>query len=194
MVKENISLLFFSALLVISIFMLTFSGYKMTGHVTSGSTVSNVTIVNYLSISMSDNLSSGILFGSVDTLPATNVNATHNYDGAVSASSMSMSVSSDSNVNVDFCIKANEDLKNSGTDIIGIGNETYANSTSSDISSPAIADKIALTTGYVKSGINIAKGTSNYYRIWLSIPAAQAPGTYNNTIFFEGVATGGACS
>jgi hypothetical protein len=143
---------------------------------------------------MSPNLQGGVLFGSVDTLPATNINASHNYDGATSTSTMNLSVSADSNVNVDFCIKANANLQNSGSDIIGIGNETYATSTSTSASLPAVASEVALTTSYVKAGSNIVKGTSNHYRIWLDLPAAQAPGTYNNTILFEGVATGGACS
>ena len=191
---ENIVLIFFAALLVFSVSMLVLGNSQMTGYVTSGSTVSNVTIVNYLSIAMSTNLQAGILFGSVSALPATNINATHNYDGGSSASTMNLSVSTDSNVNVDFCIKANANLQDAGTDVIGIGNETYANATSTDATTPAVASEVPLTTSNVKAGVNIAKGASNHFRVWLDIPAAQAPGTYNNTIMFEGVATGGACS
>lgn len=194
MAKENIMLGFFVVLFLASVSMLGIENTKLTGFVTSGTAVSNVTITSYLSISMSSNLSSGILYGSVDTLPATNINASHNYDGASSGSTMYITVSTDSNTNVDFCTKANDDLKTSGgADVLGLGNETYAVSSTTDLSNPALSSETGLTTSYVKSGTNIAKGSANYYRFWLDIPAAQAPGTYNNTISFEGVATGGSC-
>jgi len=191
--KENLALVFFVALFIFSISMLVIGGSQLTGHATSGSTVSNVTIVSYLSISMSQNLSSGILFGSVDTLPATDINATHNYDGPTSGTSMNITVSTDSNVNVDFCTKANAGMQTSGSDIIGIGNETYSNATTVSSTVPALGSQVPLTASYVKSGFNVTRGGNNYYRFWLDIPAAQAPGTYNNTVSFEGLTTGGAC-
>ena len=192
MKREDVLILVFSIILIFSIAMLVIGNSKLTGHAIS--TVSNVTITSYLSIAMSTNLQAGILFGSVDTLPAINISASHNYDGAASASTMNISVSSDSNVDVDLCIKANANLQNAGTDVIGIGNETYSNSTSTSLTVPGIAQNVSLTTGYVKAGQNVLKGTSNHYRFWLNIPVAQATGTYNNSIFFNGMATsGGAC-
>lgn len=193
MKREDVLLLVFGIVLLFSVTMLALHYSKLTGFATSGSTVSNVTITSYLSIAMSTNLQQGILFGSVDTLPANYINASHNYDGTSSASTMLINVSTDSNTNVDFCIKANANLQNAGTDIIGIGNETYSNSTTTDAANPAIANNVSLTTSYVKNGANIAKGNGNYYRVWLNIPAAQATGTYNNSISFEGVVTGGSC-
>lgn len=193
MKKENKMLGFFVMLFLFSFFMLGIQNSRMTGFVTSGTTTSNVTITSYLSISMSSNLSDGVLYGSVSSLPATNINASHNYDSTSSGSSMYITVSADSNTNVDFCIKANDDLKDVGADVLGLGNETYANSTTTDLTSPSLASKVALTTGYVKAGTNVAKSSSNYYRFWLDIPASQAPGTYNNTISFEGVSAGGSC-
>lgn len=194
MKRENIWLTILIIILFVSL-VLAIGPFGVTGFVTSGSTVSNVTITNFLSISMSENLQSGILFGSVSSLPAVGINASHNYDGGSDATSMSIAVSSDSNTNVDFCIKANTDMTDAGLDIIGIGNETYSNATvSTDATSPPPAGAIKLTTSNVKSGENIERGSSNYYRVWLGIPAAQAPGTYNNSVLFEGVATGGSCS
>ena len=193
MKKENIWISIFSVILIFSIVMTSLQYSSMTGFATSGSTVSNVTIVSYLSISMSTNLQAGILFGSVDTLPANYINASHNYDGGSSASTMFINVSTDSNSNVDFCIKANANLQDTGTDIIGIGNETYSNSTTTDGSIPLIANNVSLTTSYVKAGSNIGRGNVSYYRAWLNIPAAQAPGTYNNSVMFEGVVAGGSC-
>jgi len=192
MKREDVLILVFGAILLFSIAMLVIGNLKLTGNAIS--TVSNVTITSYLSIAMSPNLQEGILFGSVDTLPALNISASHNYDGGSSASTMNISVSSDSNVDVDLCIKANANLQNAGTDIIGIGNETYSNSTSTSSTVPGIAQNVSLTTSYVKAGQNVLKGTSNHYRFWLNIPAAQATGTYNNSISFNGMATGGgAC-
>jgi len=193
MEKENLSLFFFIALFIFSVAMLIVGDYQVTGHATSGSTVSNVTISTYLSISMSQNLQQGILFGNVDTLPATNVNATHNYDGAASTSTMNITVSPDSNVNVDFCTMANAALQTSGGDIIGLGNESYANSTTTNNTIPLVTNEVSLTTGYIKSGFNVSRGGNNYYRFWLDVPATQATGTYNNTVSFEGVSSGGSC-
>ena len=192
MKREDALLLLFALILFFSVIMLLLHYSKLTGYATSGSTVSNVTITSYLSISMSANLQEGILFGSVDTLPALNISASHNYDGGSSASTMFINVSTDSNTAVDFCIKANAGLQTSGAEI-GIGNETYSNSTSTNSTVPAIANNVSLTTGYVKNGANVAQGNSNYYRFWLNIPAAQAPGTYNNSVSFKGVATTVAC-
>jgi len=194
MKKGNILLIFFIILLIFSVAMFVLATPGITGHATSDTTVSEVTITNYLSISMSENLGTGIAFGSVSTLPATDVNATNNYDGGSSASTLSIEVSEDSNTAVDFCIKADGDLTTSGADTLGLGNETYANATSSDVDTPALANEVALTESYVKAGDSVAAGSTNYYRFWLDIPAAQTPGTYNNTVYFEGVNTGGACS
>jgi hypothetical protein len=191
--KENFFIGFFGVLLILSISMIILQDIKMTGFVTEGSAVSNVTITSFLAIQMSTQLEEGILFGSVDTLPATNINATHNYDGGSSASTMYIEVSSDSNSNVDFCIMANDNLTSDDLDTIGVGNQTYSNSTSTDADTPLLASETSLTNGYVKSGTNINTGSNLYYRFWLDIPAAQPVGTYNNTIHFKGVVNGGSC-
>lgn len=190
---ENYALVLFALLFIFSISMLFLGPSQVTGYATS-STTSNVTISGYVSISMSTNLSLGILYGSITALPATNVNSTHNYDGSGSASSMYMNVSTNSNSAVDFCVNANSNMIDSGGDVLNVGNETYANSTAStDTTSPAITNNVTLTTSYVKAGANIGRGNSTFYRFWLGVPAGQAVGTYNNTISFEGVTTGSAC-
>jgi len=167
--------------------------FSITGHATEGSTYSNVTIQKYLAISFSTNLSDGILFGDIATLPAVNINATHNYDDGSDGSTMYIAVSNDSNTPVDFCTKGNDDLTSIAADTIGLANETYHNSTTTDITNPDVAAEISLTTSYVKSGNNVAVGTNNYYRFWLDIPVAQPSGSYNNTVSFKGVTTGVSC-
>jgi hypothetical protein len=197
--KETFVLILFGAVFAYSLVMLMigtigFNEPKITGHATETTTVSNVTIAKYLAIDMSVNLSGGIMFGNVATLPATNVNATHNYDGVSSGTSMFLNVSNDSNTNVDFCIKANAALTDSTSgNIIGIGNETYYNSTTTNITIPDLASELAITTGYVRAGSNITKGNSNYYRFWLDVPASTSSGSYNNTVWFKGTETGQAC-
>jgi len=196
MKKENFALWFFTFVFLFSVFMLIPQDINVTGFDTSGSTLSNVTIASYLSISMSNNLSNGILFGSIDTLPATSINASHNNDDGVNSynSTMWINVSTDSNTAVDFCVMANADLTTSDDDVIGLANETYTNSSAiNNATTPEIANNVSLTTSYVRAGRNIAQGQSNYYRFWLNVDVAQAPGNYNNTVSFKGIVTGAAC-
>lgn len=166
---------------------------SITGHATEDSTYSEVTIQSYLAIDFCENLSTGILFGDVISLPATNINGSHNYDGTADASTYCIMVNEDSNTEVDFCLKADDDLTSPALDTIGLANETYANATSTDINTPSLANQVSMTTSYVKAGSNIGIGDTNYYRFWLDIPGGQATGTYNNTVSFKGVNTGNAC-
>lgn len=200
MIKEKKLLFIFGALLLFSIVMLLvqnikISEMKIIGFATEKTTVSNVTISKAFSIDMSTNLSEGILFGGSVTPDSTDVNASHNYDGVSSGSSMYINVSEDSNTAVDFCIRSNDDLKTSAEDIIGIGNESYANNvTTTDADSPSLSDEVPLSkTAYVKAGNNISIGSQSYFRFWLDVPAGQASGDYNNTISFKGVEIDTSC-
>ena len=202
MKREDFLVLVLAVVFVFSIIMILNQHSMMTGYLTTGDTFSNVSITTYFSIAMSENLSDGIQFGSISSLPATDTNATHNYDGANTTldgagankgTSMWMNVSTDSNSAVDFCINASATLSTTGADSFEVGNETYHNSTYTNSSSPNVTEQVALTAAWVKSGYNIAAGSDNYYRFWLDVPAAQATGTYNNTVEFKGVAIGGGC-
>ncbi len=185
---------FLGAVVVISLFLFFFQTFGLTGYATSGSTTSNVTISKYLAISFGTNLSQGIQFGTVTALPATNINASHNYDGASNKTTYTIDVSNDSNSNVDFCIKANTGLTDAALDVIGLGNETYNALNLTDAIHPLLSGETAMTTGYIKGGAtNIAPGNSSYWRFWLDIPSAQPSGNYNNTVSFEGVVNGLAC-
>jgi len=192
-IKISLKNLFLFLIIFICLVLLIFQNVSISGRATETFTDSNVSITKYIAISFSENLSEGIDFGDVNVLPATSLNATHNYDGLINGTSLYISVSSDSNTLVDFCIKANTDLTSIDLDVIGLANETYQNSTTTNLTLPAISPEISLTTSYVKSGDNIAAGTENYYRFWLDIPAAQPSGDYNNTIFFKGVQAGYSC-
>ncbi|MEK6945179.1 MAG: hypothetical protein AABW63_00090 [Nanoarchaeota archaeon] len=200
---ENIILAAFGLLFLFAVMMLFVTQSKITGYATTAQTTSNVTISVYFAIAMSENLTSGITFGNISSLPFTNANSSHNYDGvnttaqglynnATNGTSTWLNVSTDSNTAVDFCVKGDAALT-SGANTIGIGNETYANHTVTNVTLPALGSETALTLAYVKAGPAIAAGSSNYYRFWLDVPAGTASGTYNNTLSFEGVSTGGGC-
>ena len=165
----------------------------ISGKITSVFATSNVSVSKYLSISFSSNLSDGISFGNVAVLPASNVNASHNYDGTSSETTLYIAVSEDGNTAVDFCTKADKGLTNLDLDVIGLANETYANFSTTNATAPFVADEVSLTTDYIKSGNSINMGSNNYYRFWLDVPAAQPSGDYNNTVSFKGVQTAVAC-
>lgn len=158
---------------------------------------SSVTIQGYLSIAKSDNLTSGIDFGTITALPVYFANATENYNTSGltnNASEYFISVSADSNVNVDFCIKANKAMSTAGdAEEIGLTNYTYANYNTSNTTAP-YQYGVNLSTNYAKTNTLIQPGNSNYYRFWLNVSGSQAPGSYNNTVYFEGVQTGNSCS
>jgi hypothetical protein len=189
--KEGIILVVLSIILLISLALMLKT--SMTGFVTESSTTSNVTIVKFLSIDFSGNMSSGIMYGSVGSLPAVDINASGNYNGASSASTYFINVSTDSNVAVDFCIKANSHLS-TGQYIIGLGNETYQNSSMSNLTSPGPSTSSSmLTTSYSKASDRTGQGNVTYYRFWLDVPSGVASGDYNNTVSFKGVETTTPC-
>jgi len=165
----------------------------LTGKATEVTTSSNVSVSKYLAIEFSNNLSSGIQFGTVNSLPATNINATGNYNGAANITTYYLNVSTDGNTDVNFCIKGNAALTSAALDVIGLGNETYANASSTTSTIPLIENEVSLTSSYVKSSETIAVGGQNYYRFFLDIPVGQASGDYNNTLSFKGIQVGTSC-
>ena len=159
---------------------------NLTGHAVE-STISSVTISQYYAISMSNNLSAGIGFGTKDSTSQTDINATANYLYS-NESEYYMQVSSDSNTAVDFTIYADGPMNTSGGDEIGVGNESfYYVKTTTSISAPDVSNEISLTTSPQAAGTEVAIGDNVYYRFWLDIPAGTPVGEYNNTISVEGV-------
>lgn len=192
MQKEDILLAVCGVVLIFSSVMLLVSP---TGYATQGTTSSNVTITKYLSIEMSNNLTGGIAFGSVTSLPAYDINASSNYDGTSSGSTYYVNVSLDSNTPVDFCILANAPLTDAaaGT-VIGLANETYLNSSISNMGAPGPQSaQVNLTTTFAKASSPTGAGNSTFYRFWLDVPSATSSGTYNNTISIKGVETAQSC-
>ncbi len=157
-------------------------------------TVSNVTIQQYVAISMNTNLSLGILFGTVDPGILEN-NASHNYDDETQTNTtMWLSIDTDSNINVDFCIKDDAALTKGGdtipnTNYTYVGNNTINGNTMNDVTS-----SVNITTVYSNFGDdNLAPGNKTYMQFWLDIPVAQTPGLYVNNVNFKGIVTGASC-
>jgi len=190
MERYNTILIIASLILLFSLVMISVN--NLTGYATESSAISNVTISKYLSIDLSGNLSDGINFGSVNTLPAADINASDNY---AYNSTMFINVSTDSNTAVDFCIKANTHLTDTSSgSIIGLGNETYQNSSATNVTHPGPSSAAALlTTAYAKASLPTGQGNVTYYRLWLDVPSGIPSGNYNNSVSFKGVETTTSC-
>lgn len=183
----------FSFLALVFLFMAMLPN-SLTSFVAQGSVGSNVSIENFIAIDLSANLTNGFSFEEINSLPATNVNSTDNYNGAGSGSTMFANVSTDSDSGVEFCISADSGLTDSSSgEIIGIGNETYSNSSTTTSSSPALGEEKPLNTSYVKASAGTEPGNVTYFRFWLDVPSSVPSGTYNNTINFKGVETTKSC-
>lgn len=184
------------AILAVGLLAISNTVQSPTGAATTQTTTSRVAISYYFAISLSTNLSTGIDFGNITTLPATNLNASHNYDGnGNSTTSFWVLESNDSNVNIDLCHRAQGPLTTAGNDTIGLGNYTWSDSLTNTNSSPSGPPGTnTFTTSFAKANnVNIAPNGKGYYRYWLNIPVGQPAGTYNNTVEYKAVYTGASC-
>ncbi|MEM2873977.1 MAG: hypothetical protein QW063_00755 [Candidatus Nanoarchaeia archaeon] len=194
--KFSITILFcVLAALIVGFLTLPNTIQLPTGAATTQTTTSRVAISYYFAISLSTNLSEGIDFGNITSLPANDLNATHNYDGANGTTSFWVHVSNDSNVNVDICHRAQGPLTTVGNDTIELGNYTWSDSlTNTNLLPAGPPGSNTFTTSFVKgNNVNIAPGNNGYYRYWLDIPLGQPAGTYNNIIEYKAVYAGVSC-
>jgi hypothetical protein len=84
-----------------------------------------------------------------------------------------------SNVNVDVTIKG-ADLV-SGANKIGVGNVTWASSSTANDAGMIPASSISLSTDYDignKLATNLAGGEASHFRFWIDIPSGQVAGNY----------------
>ncbi len=186
-------------LAISSVGILTSYSTSITGAATSRSTTSSAVIQKYFSINVSGNLSAGIDFGAIESLPAVNHNATLNWNDTVTAEGDDnetlywLTVESDSNTPVDFCITATE-FNTSGGAVIGIGNYTFSDAQWNNMTYPGPIDELSMSdSAYVAGETGITVGSSDYFRFWLDVPATTESGTYNNTVTFLGRPTGTPC-
>jgi hypothetical protein len=165
---------------------------EITGAPTTASTTSQAVISTFFSISLSTNLSGGIDFGTISTVPATDVNATGNLNGSLNQTLYYITVSGDSNTAVDFCQNASNFA--AGANQIGVGNQSYSfSNVTNNQTLPNFTVSTAFTTAYVAGATGVVRNTNTTYRFFLDVPSAQAAGTYTNNVAFKGVATGAGC-
>ncbi len=168
---------------------------------TSASVNSNVTVNSFVSVGLTNNLSNGVLFSSVDPGSRDN-NATYNFNGSVADANKQQTSywiypGLDSNTNTDLCIRDNESLAtgNPETNDIGNTNYTYSNATTNTATSPANYGTNNMTaTAQNSLGIrfatNKAPGSPMFLRFFLNVSGGQPAGIYSNAVIFQAVATG----
>jgi len=173
---------------------------KLTGSATDRtlSTESRAAIDRIIAISLSPDLAGGIDFGTITTLPSPAASALgNNYVTGVTIYDIEIDPSS-TNVDVDFCIKASNDLDTSpsqGTPII-LSGYRWSNNTIGLIvdgtNPPGPTDALSLRTDYEPSQEAVSSSQPDnviYYRFYLDVPAGIRPGQYTNTVFFKALAT-----
>ena len=129
----------------------------------------SVTVNTYISITIADEGSNGIAFGSLDP-GATNQGDADQLDGTPS---VVISTGSENNVNVDLQISGTNFTK--GGDSFNINNASY--------SGTFAGSKTALsgTDTDIVHGTNVAAGQDVDMYQWLTVPASTPPGTYSST-------------
>jgi hypothetical protein len=130
----------------------------------------------YISISLSPTLAGGITFGNLDpnSINVSSINCNNKQ--------CNITVSSDTTVNVDIVVKINSYLtRQGGTEIIST---QYWNSS---LTEQPISPAYQFSTSYDynhKVANNVPPNTNVIFNSWLTILGGQAPGVYNNTIYF----------
>ncbi len=191
--EEWISIFIVMLVIALTGFLFKDTFTDITGHQTERITTSNVSVTRFFAIALSTNLDDGIEFGTVDP-NSQDVNATDNYNGPDSNTTMSVDVSSDSNTNVNVCVRANTDLTNPGGVIIPLGGYTFSNSTANNITTPSDPSNTrVMLVAFQDTSQNIPRGSSDFFRFFLDIPAGQEAGTYNDTIIFRAVSFSEIC-
>jgi len=136
-----------------------------------------------IAIGLSGNLSNGVNW-TIASLPADNAAANGNNGSGVTQYNVSVIVSGP--CGADVYIKADGDLTGT-SEVIGIGNETYCNSTSDSLV-PGTACHI-LDTTYASDGIgsSLDVGTNTIHlKFYLDVPTAQPADSYTNTLSIGG--------
>ncbi len=192
--KRRVLGLVLFVVMIISFVAFLNSEFNLSGNAVVLDVSSNVSIMKSLAISFSVDLANGINFGDVNFLPAVNVNASGNYNGTANSTLYFIEVSSDGNTPVDVCMRSGGNMVSSGGDVLGYDNESYAsfvginNETIPSISSERVMN---LTSSLVEGSVPL--GERVFMRFWLDVPAGQASGSYNNSVYFNGISEGVGC-
>jgi hypothetical protein len=130
----------------------------------------------YISISLSPTLAGGITFGNLDpnSINISSINCNNKQ--------CNITVSSDTTVNVDIVVKINSYLtRQGGTETIQTQYWNFS------LTEQPISPAYQFSTSYDynhKVANNVPPNTNVIFNSWLTILGGQAPGVYNNTIYF----------
>lgn len=151
----------------------------ITGYATSDSQVGNLSasIQTYMACTWSDE-TLDVSFGSLLNPGTNDVNATQNYAGTDGGTLYNVSVDALSTANADILIKGNSMVD--GANEIGVGNITWASSTTSasDNASMNPASSTSLTVSDTTLATSISPESNAHYRFWLDIPIGTVAGNY----------------
>ena len=154
----------------------------------TGTRTINITSAVSIAVSASSVLSNAIAW-TVATIPQTKLGANGNNASLVTQYDIAISATGS---NVDLYMKADGDLQTSGGgSTLALTNEFFTyNLTNSTV--PGTSYR-SITTNYSDTLIasNLVDGTTTYLKFYLDVPAGQNAGTYNNSVLFKAVATGG---
>ena len=207
---KNYLIVAFSLVLLFSIFGIlneSFKDFREKAEDTTGaaveettlSTPSQAVINRIIAVALSPEFqTNGISFGTISTLPSTDTNAIGNNYGTGTTTYYLEIDPTSTNVDIDFCIKASDNLDTipaSSTPIPLLG-YTWTNNTipppGDMLNPPDPAQSMSLRTDYEASQEGVSHLSPNnfiYYRFYLDIPGPTDPGTYQNIVFFKVKAT-----
>lgn len=183
------SIVFISAILGVYLFVAN------VGAATSqtSTTVSNATVAVSLGFTFSNNLSAGVLFGSLNQ-NTNNNNATGNHNATL-LTMYNITMSSDNNANADTCLSDNQSLLSGSNQILN-GNYTFdANSTinGNNLNVSGIGGSTISTTSTLVGTTALAANQVQHFKFYLDVPSGQPAGVYNNQLSFKVLETGVSC-
>jgi hypothetical protein len=185
--KGTTQLMIAFALLALAVGSLSLTHLALSGDVLSEeeTTSSSATITKQVAISKSANLTTGILFGSLD--PNSNANnATGNFNSS-SQTQFWLTIDSTTNTPLDICTKDSAALTNGGQTIPNAGYKWNSTTTNDAVNPYIFGTMFAMTTNYnTANKIADSQTSGTYYlRFTLDVPAGQAAGAYSNTVYFK---------
>ncbi len=186
--KENTKI--FSVILATLFLVVLIATQTKAATYQEATTPSNVTVNVFVEISLSSNLTAGILFGTADPDTDDN-NATGDFNVTDLMTQYWVTAGAANTASIDLCIKDSANLTQSTT--IPNTGYTYNFTATNDDSNPLLPGT-AITTSYFKTQqTSLAANDVSYSRYWLDIPSGQAPGVYSNTVYIKGIETGESC-
>lgn len=178
MVEERKFYIFAVLVLAVSLSItLIFNNNSLTGYATSDSQVGNLSasVQTYMACTWSDS-TLNVDFGSLLNPGTSDIEATQN-DILAPGTGYNVTVSPISTSEANITILGNDLID--GANIIGIGNVTYAvSSTDANDAAMIAANSVSITTEAVNIDSGVSPGTTEHHRFWLDIPTGVVAGNY----------------